>query len=47
VKDDAIYKIMYPALGKASRKWTMPVKAWRMALNHFAIGFGNERVPFK
>ncbi|GHV21987.1 hypothetical protein FACS189494_08140 [Spirochaetia bacterium] len=47
VNDDAIYKIMYLALRNASKKWTMPIRDWGMALNQFAILFGNERVPFK
>jgi transposase-like protein len=47
VNDDAIYKIMYLALRNASKKWTMPIPNWGMALNQFAIVFGNERVPFK
>jgi transposase-like protein len=46
VNDDAIYKIMYLAIRNASQKWTMPIWNWGMALNQFAIIFGNERVPF-
>ena len=45
VNDDAIYKIMYLALRNASKKWTMPIREWGLALNQFAIEFGNERVP--
>ncbi|WP_425357473.1 IS256 family transposase [Leadbettera azotonutricia] len=44
--DDAIFKILYLAIRNASEKWTMPVWDWGMALNQFAIIFGNERVPF-
>ncbi|AEF80082.1 IS256 family transposase [Leadbettera azotonutricia] len=44
--DDAIFKILYLAIRNASEKWTMPVRDWGMALNQFAIIFGNERVPF-
>jgi transposase-like protein len=43
--DDAIFKIMYLAIRNASEKWTMPIRDWGMALNQFAIYFG-ERVPF-
>jgi transposase-like protein len=44
--DDAIFKILYLAIRNASEKWTMPIRDWGMALNQFAIIFGNERVPF-
>jgi hypothetical protein len=42
--DEAIYKIMCLALRNAARKWTMPIKDWGVALNQFALVFG-ERVP--
>ena len=42
--DDSIFKIMYLAINKASRKWTMPIKNWGQVLNQFAIFFG-DRVP--
>jgi putative transposase len=42
--DDAIFKVMYLALKNASKKWTMPIQNWGVALNQFAIVFG-ERVP--
>jgi len=42
--DDAIYKILYLALNNVSKKWTMPIKNWGVALNQFAIYFG-DRVP--
>ncbi len=41
---DSALKIVYMAIREASRKWTMPVKHWKEALNHFAILFEN-RVP--
>jgi transposase-like protein len=44
--DEAIFKILYLAIRKASEKWTMPIKHWGLALNQFAIQFGKERVPF-
>lgn len=43
--DDAILKIMYLAIRNASTKWTMPIRDWGMALNQFAIYFG-DRVQF-
>jgi transposase-like protein len=42
--DEAIYKIMNPALRNGARKWTMPIKEWGATLNRFAVFFG-ERVP--
>ncbi|MCC8417613.1 MAG: transposase, partial [Rickettsia endosymbiont of Bryobia graminum] len=35
--DKSIQKIIFLALTNASRKWTMPIKNWAMALNQFAI----------
>ncbi|ASX27583.1 hypothetical protein BA173_01495 [Rickettsia sp. MEAM1 (Bemisia tabaci)] len=32
-----IQKIIFLALTNASKKWTMPIKNWAMALNQFAI----------
>ena len=37
--DDSIYKIMYLAIHKASKKWTMPIRNWGVALNQFSIMF--------
>ena len=37
--DRAIFKILYLALNNASKKWTMPIKDWKAALNLFAIKF--------
>ena len=42
--DEAIMKIMYLAIQKASKKWTMPIRNWGLALNQFAIIFGADRV---
>jgi putative transposase len=37
--DEAVFKIFYLALRNISKKWTMPVKDWKSALNRFAIMF--------
>jgi len=37
--DESIYKIMYLAINKASKKWTMPIRNWGVALNQFSILF--------
>jgi putative transposase len=44
--DDSIRKILYLALRNISKKWTMPIKNWKLALNQFAILFP-ERFPEK
>ena len=36
-------KVVYLAISAASKKWTMPIRHWKLALNRFTIGFG-ERV---
>lgn len=35
--DKSIQKIIFLALTNASKKWTMPIKDWAIALNQFAI----------
>ena len=42
--DEAIIKIMYLAISKAAKKWTMPIRNWGLALNQFAILFEADRV---
>ncbi len=42
--DDAAIKIFYLALTNISKKWTMPIRDWGMALNQFSIIF-EDRVP--
>ncbi len=37
--DDAVRKILYLAISKASKKWTMPIRNWPEALNFFSIKF--------
>lgn len=41
--DDSAKKVVYLAIEQASRKWTMPIRNWKPALNRFSIEFG-ERV---
>lgn len=38
----SVYKIAYLALKNASKKWTMPIQNWKLALNQFAILFGDR-----
>jgi len=42
--DESAFKLLYLALRNIAKKWTMPVKNWRAALNQFAILF-EERMP--
>jgi len=42
--DEAVFKLMYLALQRISKKWTRPISNWAGALNRFAIEF-EGRVP--
>jgi len=42
--DEAALKLLYLALRNIARKWTMPIRQWKQALNQFAILFP-ERLP--
>ena len=37
--DDSAKKVVYLATQEASKNWTMPIRHWRSALNHFMIVF--------
>lgn len=37
--EDALMKVLYLAIKGVSKKWTMPVRDWKLALNRFAIMF--------
>lgn len=42
--DDALIKLIYLALRNISKKWTMPTRDWKAALNQFTIRF-EGRLP--
>lgn len=42
--DESIMKLLYMATKKISKKWTLPIRDWKAALNQFVILF-DERVP--
>lgn len=42
--DDAVLKLFYLALENISKKWTMPIRDWKAALNRFTIQF-EDRMP--
>ena len=42
--DEALVKLMYLALRNISKKWTLPIRDWKAALNQFTIQF-EGRLP--
>ena len=42
--DEAMFKLLYLALTNIAKRWTMPIKNWKSALNQFSIMF-EERLP--
>lgn len=41
--DDSVFKLLYLAINNISKKWTMPIKNWKNAMNRFIIEF-EERI---
>ena len=44
--DDSAMKVIYLAIEDASKKWTMPIKNWKLALNHFMIEFEDRLTDY-
>ena len=44
--DEALLKLFYLALNNISKKWTMPIRDWKAALNRFTIQF-EDRMPLQ
>ena len=44
--DEAALKLLYLALQNITRKWTMPLRDWRAALNRFALEY-EGRIPLR
>ena len=42
--DESLLKLLYLALQNISKKWTLPIRNWRAALNQFSIMF-EGRMP--
>ncbi len=42
--DAAMFKLLYLALNNIAKKWTLPIRDWKAALNRFSILF-EERMP--
>jgi putative transposase len=43
--DEAVSKLFYLALNNISKKWTMPIRDWKAALNRFSIQFEDRLIP--
>lgn len=44
--DDSARKVVYLAIQDASKKWTMPIRNWKAALNRFIIEFEDRLVDY-
>ena len=40
--NEAALKVVYLVIEAASKKWTMPIRIWHLALNRFSIEFGDR-----
>ena len=40
--DESALKVAFLAIQQASKKWTMPIQNWKLALNRFIIEFGDR-----
>ena len=44
--EQAARKVLFLAIERASKKWTMPIANWRMTMNRFIIEFGDRIQQF-
>jgi transposase-like protein len=44
--DDAARKVVYLAINEAAKKWTMPIRNWKTALNRFMIEFEDRLADY-
>lgn len=44
--DDSARKVVYIAIQEASKKWTMPIRNWKAALNRFMIEFEDRLTKY-
>jgi putative transposase len=44
LSDEALLKLFYLALKNVRKKWTMPIREWKAALDRFIIQF-KDRMP--
>lgn len=40
--DDSALKVVFMAINQAAKKWTMPIRDWKKALNRFIVEFGDR-----
>ncbi len=40
--NDAVRKVVYLAIKDTSKKWSMPIQNWRLAMSRFIIEFGDR-----
>jgi len=40
--DDSVRKSIYLVIKEASKKWSMPIQNWRLAMSRFIIEFGDR-----
>jgi transposase-like protein len=44
--DEAAMKVVFLAVQAASKKWTMPIQNWKLAMNRFMIEFEEQLTPY-
>ena len=44
--DSSAFKVIFLAVQAASKKWTMPIPNWGLALSHFSIAYGDRVSPY-
>ncbi|MFO7593028.1 MAG: IS256 family transposase, partial [Pseudomonadota bacterium] len=44
--DRSAQKVIYLAIMDASKRWTKPIKNWKMALNRFIIEFEDRLIEY-
>ena len=44
--DEAAMKVIYLAIEAASKRWTMPIRHWKLAMNRFMIEFSEQLAPY-
>ena len=40
--DDSVWKVIYLAIKDVSKKWSMPIQHWRLAMSRFIIEVGDR-----
>ncbi|WP_308368583.1 MULTISPECIES: IS256 family transposase [unclassified Microbulbifer] len=45
--DDSAMKVVFLAMQSAAKKWTMPIRNWKPALNRFMIEFGDRLTDYQ